>query len=469
MLLTGVAFLAGCAATHQSELPMIEMANTSQPHSLATVKVIPELMQAFDVSGLAVTAVSFDEVLLADGFGVTQSGEPFLGSTSCGLFSATKVLASLTYVNLSERGLLDLDTPLGSLIDDAPAHWQAIPFYSLLNHTSGITMVVTRDEFNQLAQDPAATNADVYRLIRNQPLDYDPGQFSRYRQSGYAIGEMILENRLQLDFASLVEEFIVEPAGLSSTGHPAVGDPDKPNILLSAGGYQTTAEDMAKLLLAINDGVAVSPNRLKDVLLDEKHLFFDYSLGSVIEYDAGVLTVGHSGGGARANIRYAPDERVGVMVCTDDQTNDGLAFDLARTLIREITSGEMPGLPLTVALTGYAEMTGEQVIAALTEAEAEDGRFDLSQTEGLLNQIGYVFLSQGRTRDAVHVLAFNAQRFPRSPNVYDSLGEALLAAGDREAALENYRRVLELDPGNENATVMVAKILAMSSENALPQ
>jgi len=60
----------------------------------------------------------------------------------------------------------------------------------------------------------------------------------------------------------------------------------------------------------------------------------------------------------------------------------------------------------------------------------------------------------------VAVLAFNARRFPASPNVYDSLGEAELAAGDREAAIREYRKVLELDPKNANAKKVLERIAA---------
>ena len=43
------------------------------------------------------------------------------------------------------------------------------------------------------------------------------------------------------------------------------------------------------------------------------------------------------------------------------------------------------------------------------------------------------------------------EAYPESFNVYDSLGEALLAAGDREGAEANYRKSLELNPDNTNA------------------
>ena len=97
-------------------------------HDLKTIEKIPELMAAFDVDGLAVTAVKGDQILVSAGFGKTQAEKAYTSSTSCGLFSATKVLASLTYANLSAAGVLDLDAPLGDYIDDAPNEWANIPF-----------------------------------------------------------------------------------------------------------------------------------------------------------------------------------------------------------------------------------------------------------------------------------------------------------------------------------------------------
>ncbi|MEO0882569.1 MAG: serine hydrolase domain-containing protein [Pseudomonadota bacterium] len=426
---------------------------------LETVGKIPELMDAFDVSGLAVSAVRKNEIFLSTGFGVNANGDEYTATSSCGLYSATKVLASLTYAVLSDQGKIGLDSPLSQYIEDAPGEWQAIPFFRLLNHTSGIAMAVNKDAFAVLASDPKSTNTDVYQLVREAPLDYEPGQYSRYRQSGYAIAEMILSNSLGESFDALVDEYVIEPAGMTSTQHPAVGGDGPPAILLSAGGYQTTADDMARLFMSLNNGKVLAPEKWKSLLLGEQYLFENYSLGSVIEERGGVLTLGHSGGGARANIRYAPDEQIGVMVCTDDTENNGLAISLARMLVHEIASGESPLMPLQVALAGYKDMSGAQILAAYRAAEAQTDRYDFSNAEAILNRIGYAQLENDKVADALDVFAFNADTFPQSPNVHDSLGEALLVSGDIEGALMRYRQVLLLDPGNENATAMINEIL----------
>ena len=52
----------------------------------------------------------------------------------------------------------------------------------------------------------------------------------------------------------------------------------------------------------------------------------------------------------------------------------------------------------------------------------------------------------------------NVRAFPKSANVYDSLGEAHMKAGDKAEAIANYKRSLELDPSNANAVEMLRQI-----------
>lgn len=62
---------------------------------------------------------------------------------------------------------------------------------------------------------------------------------------------------------------------------------------------------------------------------------------------------------------------------------------------------------------------------------------------------------------AIQVFALNAGQFPDSPNVWDSLAEAYLKAGESNKAEQYYRKVTSLDPSNENAQKMLNKIKGM--------
>jgi cytochrome c-type biogenesis protein CcmH/NrfG len=45
--------------------------------------------------------------------------------------------------------------------------------------------------------------------------------------------------------------------------------------------------------------------------------------------------------------------------------------------------------------------------------------------------------------------------------VYDSLGEAYMKAGEKELAIQNYEKSLQLDPKNMNAVEMLKKLKEM--------
>ena len=67
-----------------------------------------------------------------------------------------------------------------------------------------------------------------------------------------------------------------------------------------------------------------------------------------------------------------------------------------------------------------------------------------SLPEGVVNLTGYNLLGAGRVEDAITIFELNVAAFPRSPNVYDSLGDALLAKGDTAGAREVARKANEL-------------------------
>jgi carboxyl-terminal processing protease len=78
--------------------------------------------------------------------------------------------------------------------------------------------------------------------------------------------------------------------------------------------------------------------------------------------------------------------------------------------------------------------------------------------EDKINQLGYQMLNRGKTADAIEVFKLNVREFPKSSNVYDSLGEAYLKAGNNELAVQNYKRASELDPTNRNAIEVVKRL-----------
>jgi imidazolonepropionase-like amidohydrolase len=110
-----------------------------------------------------------------------------------------------------------------------------------------------------------------------------------------------------------------------------------------------------------------------------------------------------------------------------------------------------PKKPLADHLAGIAMKSGAP--AAIDEYRRllrdQAAVWDFSEQQ--VNATGYALLQHQRIDDAIAIFRFNVELYPKSANVYDSLGEALRAKGDRLQAIENYAKSLELNPKNDNA------------------
>lgn len=86
------------------------------------------------------------------------------------------------------------------------------------------------------------------------------------------------------------------------------------------------------------------------------------------------------------------------------------------------------------------------------------GRAAFDFGEDSLNVFGYTLLQGNDTAGAIRVFKLNAETFPDSSNVWDSLGEAYLKEGDAKKAQENYEKALSLDPASQSAKEALKKI-----------
>jgi len=112
-------------------------------------------------------------------------------------------------------------------------------------------------------------------------------------------------------------------------------------------------------------------------------------------------------------------------------------------------------------ITALREAAAKDVNAAIALFRTDRVRYPQSELgPRVMNAIGYELLGQSKIDDAIAVFAANVEAFPGDANVYDSLAEAYADKGDRERALANYKKSLELDPTNAGAARQIEKLSA---------
>ena len=153
----------------------------------AVYRVLSEGIASHAFPGCAFGVLAGGDVVMQDALGhfTYEEGAPaVLPETVFDVASITKVVSTTSVAMLLyQRGLLDLETPLGDLLPGfvvgrpPGGHAHEVTLRHLLAHNSGLPGYV--DFFRK-----AATPAALFRACLELPLEADPGNQSRVLRSG---------------------------------------------------------------------------------------------------------------------------------------------------------------------------------------------------------------------------------------------------------------------------------------------
>ncbi len=152
----------------------------------------------------------------------------------------------------------------------------------------------------------------------------------------------------------------------------------------------------------------------------DRHVRFYESLNSLSE------------GELRSKLEYFEDENHGSIPPQAFYEGITSIFDGYGIYYRDIESAEQ----LKIHFQGLSERLS----------------FSFYPPEDLVNRVAYMMLrNEGQRDEAIELFELNTANYPGSYNAFDSLGEAYERIGDKDKAIVNYKKSLELNPDNEHA------------------
>ena len=84
--------------------------------------------------------------------------------------------------------------------------------------------------------------------------------------------------------------------------------------------------------------------------------------------------------------------------------------------------------------------------------------FEILPPEGYVNKIGSALLDAHETDKAIECFKLNVTNYPNAANVYNHLADAYVAKGEKELAIKNYEKALELNPNMSSAKKALEKL-----------
>jgi hypothetical protein len=174
-----------------------------------------------------------------------------------------------------------------------------------------------------------------------------------------------------------------------------------------------------------------------------------------------VLTVSHGGGINGFNtliLRVVQPKHLIVLFNNTPGANLGaMAQGIINILYEQ--PFDLPKKSIARALHAVILQDGiESAIETYHELKThQEESYDFRERE--LNTLGYRLLGSEKIDEAVAVFKLNVELFPDSFMVYDSLGEAYMQKGEKEPAIKNYAKSLDINPNNTNAIRMLNRMI----------
>lgn len=264
---------------------------------------IQRFADKWNIRGLSLAVTRNDALVYAKGFGTADedAATPMTSATLLRIASASKLVTAVAIMKLVEERRLGLDDkvfgPEGILNDTSFTAAAAdrrifdITVDHLLQHKGGFTlgagdpMFNTADIIEAKRLDRAPTQDELVRIVLGRRLGFQPGSGRRYSNFGYMLLSKIIEKSTGQSYWDYVSESVLAPARAvrfkPGTTYLAERHPEETryygpdtvkvkeyngsgrmvdrvyggsdiNGLTGAGGWVTTASDLARLVAAVD-------------------------------------------------------------------------------------------------------------------------------------------------------------------------------------------------------------------------
>ena len=427
-----------------------------------------------------------DKVIFKKGYGLANRewNIPNTPDVKFRLGSITKQFTSMLVMQQVAKGSIRLD---GHLSDYLPYYRQdtgsKVTVSQLLSHTSGIPSYTDGPKFFTEESRNYYTVEDFVKKFCSRDLQFEPGTKFHYDNSGFFLLGAILEHVTGKTYEALLQENIFVPLGMKDSGYDHYADilPKRASgyqqdfavvenapyldmaLPYAAGSLYSTVEDLYKWDQALYADKLV-PDELKQKLftpnLENYGYGWDIHTIPADEPGAGQTMISHEGGINGFNTleeRLAGDHDLIVIF----NNTPGANLEEMAKGIRAILYGREPTLPkrsLVPELGATAVNRGADAAVAQYRELKRTNPNGYDFDERALNQLGHILIGKRRNADAIAIFKLNVEEYPKSGKVYDGLAEAYAKDGQKQQAIANYRKSLELDPKNQNAANKLQEI-----------
>jgi CubicO group peptidase (beta-lactamase class C family) len=457
----------------------------AQDHAAKIQEVLTLANKYRQFNGSALVAEN-GKVIYKGGFGLANMewNIPNTPDTKFRLGSITKQFTAMLTLQLVEQGKIKLDGKLSEYLPDYRKDiGEKVTIHHLLTHTSGIPSYTSQPGFLQNVSRNPYKVADFVKQYASGNLEFEPGTKYSYNNSGYFLLGAIVERVTGKTYEQALKEMIFDKVGMKNSGY----DLHDPLIPKRASGYAKMASgygNAAYLDMSIPYAAGSMYSTVEDLYLWDQALYTDklltpaskelmykpflenYAYGWIVRdasfkvKDQPVPIITHGGGinGFTTTIVRFPNEKNLIVILdnTGSQNLNQLSNSIAKIIYDQ--PYDLPKMSIAEVVEKTIAESGIEAAVALYRDLKVKSAATYNFAEPELNVLGYRLMQTGKIKEALEIFKLNVEAYPQGFNTYDSLAEAYMNMNQRDLAITNFKKSLELNPQNTNAAEMLKKL-----------
>jgi serine beta-lactamase-like protein LACTB, mitochondrial len=319
VVLGAATSVSGLASQRAGGQPMCRERRAAPEYRQVIAKdrvLLRRLYDGLRAPGLSLTVATRGRIVwsVSCGYADLATRRPVTAETRFRIGSVSKPLTATALAHYADIGRVDLDAPVDRYVD-FPSHHGAITLRRLAGHLAGIRHYESRAEAVNRRHFPSL--AAALARFATDPLVAEPGTRFSYSSYGYDVIGAALERVSGRDFASLMHATVLAPSSMRRTtlmsapaatratfyevedgGGVRVAPPIDLSDRLPAGGFLSTADDLARFGIALTRGALVSPRTEATMFRSQRTRAgkeTGYGLGFEVHPSPFGLFVGHTG------------------------------------------------------------------------------------------------------------------------------------------------------------------------------
>ncbi len=445
--------------------------------------LIPQLMADGSVPGLSALLIHDNKVFWQHAFGVAnaETKQPVTPDTVFEAASLSKPVFAYGVLKLADAGKLDLDTPLVKYLPGA-----------YVENDERLNQITARHVLSHRTGFPNWRRGDQLKI------NFTPGERFSYSGEGFVYLQKVVERLTGGPLDAFMQKTVFAPLGMTSSsfvwqaayeprkvyGHDPFGTVTgrrKPAEANAAASLHTTAADYSRFVTAVMTGAGLKKKTAREMLTAYVKVqegctdcvsnpangpisqTVSWGLGWGLQHTADGDSFWHwgdSNNDAQAYVVAFPKQKLALVLFA----NSGNGHSIFPRIIDEAVGGQQPAVtwinydaydsPFRVFARDILARGG----AAINEYRERRKTGAPALSEVQMNRLGYALLSKNKSDEAIEVFKLNVEAFPDSWNVYDSLGEAYMLKGEKEPAIKNYQKSVELNPKNTGGIEALKKL-----------